>query len=72
MRKQGNLPITYEVNPRREGKTHCKAIILRSGKELETSVRVEKSIPKEQEEQVPLQLEEEVEEQMKSQLNSPQ
>lgn len=50
MRKQGNLPITYEVNPRREGKTHCKAIILRSGKELEASVRVEKSIPKEQEE----------------------
>lgn len=50
MRKQGNLPSMSEVNPRRDGKTHCKVIILRSGKELETSVRVEKSIPKEQEE----------------------
>ena len=37
-RQQGNLPSTSEVNPRREGKDHCKAINLRSGKTLEKSV----------------------------------
>ena len=29
-KQQGNLPSTLEVNPRREGKEHCKAIALRS------------------------------------------
>ena len=33
-RPQGALPSDME-NPRREGKEHCKAITLRSGKELE-------------------------------------
>ena len=33
-RQQGNLPSTSEVNPRREGKEHCKAGTLRSGKTL--------------------------------------
>ena len=42
-RQQGNLPSTSEVNPKRDGKEHCKAITLRSGKELETPVSVEKS-----------------------------
>ena len=36
-RQQGNLPSTFVVNPRREGKEHCKAITLRSGKTLEKS-----------------------------------
>ena len=38
-RQQGNLPSTLEVNPRREGKEHCKAVALRSGKTLEQSVK---------------------------------
>ena len=33
-RQHGNLSSTSEVNPRREGIEHCKAITLRSGKEL--------------------------------------
>ena len=34
-RQHGNLPSASEVNLRREGIEHCKAITLRSGKELE-------------------------------------
>ena len=37
-RQHGNLPSTLEVNPRREGKEHCKVVTLRSGKTLEQSV----------------------------------
>ena len=37
-KKQGNLPSTLEVNPRREGNEHCKDVTLRSGKTLEQSV----------------------------------
>ena len=33
-RPQGSLPSTSEVNPRREGQDHCKAITLRSGREV--------------------------------------
>ena len=33
-RPQGSLPSTSEVNPRGEGKEHCKAITLRSGREV--------------------------------------
>ena len=33
--QHNNLPSTLKVNPRREGIEHCKAITLRSGKELE-------------------------------------
>ena len=33
-RPQGSLPYTSEVNPRGEGKEHCKAITLRSGREV--------------------------------------
>ena len=40
-RQHGNLPSTSEVNPRREGKKHCKAITLRSGKTLEQSVEAQ-------------------------------
>ena len=40
-RQHGNLPNTSEVNPRREGKEHCKAITLRSGKTLEQSVEAQ-------------------------------
>ena len=36
-RQQGSLPSNLEVNPRGEGKEYCKAITLRSGKELEIS-----------------------------------
>ena len=32
-RPQGSLLSTLEVNPRGEGKEHCKAITLRSGRE---------------------------------------
>ena len=35
-RPQGALPSTSKVNPRREGKEHCKAITLRSGREVAT------------------------------------
>ena len=38
-RQQGNLPSISEVNLRREGKEHCKAITLRSGKTLEQSIK---------------------------------
>ena len=34
-RQQGNLPSASDVNPRRYGKEHCKAIALRSGKTTE-------------------------------------
>ena len=34
-RQQGSLPSNSDVNPRGEGKEYCKAITLRSGKELE-------------------------------------
>ena len=40
-RQQGNLPSTSEVNPRREGKEHCKAVTLRSGKTLKQSVEAQ-------------------------------
>ena len=33
-RHQGSLPSNSEINPRREGKEHVKAITLRSGREL--------------------------------------
>ena len=33
-RQQGSLPSNSEVNPRREGNEHVKAVTLRSGKEL--------------------------------------
>ena len=36
-RQQGNFPSTSEVNPRKEGKEHYKAVTLRSGKTLEQS-----------------------------------
>ena len=36
-RQQGSLPSNSEVNPRGEGKEYCKAITLRSGRELEIS-----------------------------------
>ena len=34
-RQHGSLPRNLEVNPRREGNEHVKAITLRSGRELE-------------------------------------
>jgi len=46
-RQQGNLPSTTELNP----KEQCKAITLRSGKEVEKTTR-NKSAGKEEEEQV--------------------
>ena len=33
-RQPGSLPSNLEVNPRREGNEHVKAVTLRSGKEL--------------------------------------
>ena len=33
-RQQGSLPSNSEVNPRREGNEHVKAVTLRSGREL--------------------------------------
>ena len=36
-RQHGSLPSNSEVNPRGEGKEYCKAITLRSGRELEIS-----------------------------------
>ena len=36
-RPQGSLPSTSKVNPRGEGKEHCKAITLRSGREVAAS-----------------------------------
>ena len=38
-RQQGNLPSTLEVNSRRDEKEHCKAITLRSGKNVEKLVQ---------------------------------
>ena len=35
-RKPSSLPTNLEVNPRRDGNEHVKAVMLRSGKELET------------------------------------
>ena len=35
-RQPGSLPSSSEVNPRRDGNEHVKAVMLRSGKELET------------------------------------
>ena len=40
-RQHGNLPSTSEVNPRREGKEHYKAVTLMSGKTLEQSVEAQ-------------------------------
>ena len=40
-RQHRNLPSTSEVNPRREGKEHFKAVTLRSGKTLELSVEAQ-------------------------------
>ena len=36
-RQHGSFPSKSEENPREEGKEYCKAITLRSGKELEMS-----------------------------------
>ena len=36
-RQHGSLPSNSEVSPRGEGKEYCKAITLRSGRELESS-----------------------------------
>ena len=41
-RQQGNLPSTSEVNPRRDGKEHYKAITLRSGKKVEIEIHAHK------------------------------
>ena len=38
-RQQGNLPRTSKMNPRRDGKEHCKTNTLRSGKTVEKSVQ---------------------------------
>ena len=35
-RQPGSLPSNSEVNPRRDGNEHVKAVMLRSGKDLET------------------------------------
>ena len=35
-KQPGSLPSNSEVNPRRDGNEHVKAVMLRSGKELET------------------------------------
>ena len=43
-RQQGNLPSTSEVNPRREGKKHCKAVTLSSWKTLELSVEAQQKV----------------------------
>ena len=43
-RQQGNFPSTSEVNPRREGKEHCKAVTLRSGRTLEQSVEAQEEV----------------------------
>ena len=37
-RQQGNLPSTSEVNPTKDGKELSKAITLRSGKIVETTI----------------------------------
>ena len=38
-RQPGSLPSNSEVNPRRDGNEHVKAVMLRSGKELESQVQ---------------------------------
>ena len=38
-RQPGSLPSNSEVNPRRDGNEHVKAVMLRSGKELETQAQ---------------------------------
>ena len=38
-RQPGSLPSNSEVNPRRDGNEHVKAVTLRSGKELESQVQ---------------------------------
>ena len=38
-RQQGNLPSTSKVNPRRDGKKHCKAITLRNEKTIEKLIQ---------------------------------
>ena len=35
-RQPGSLPSNSEINPRRDGNEHVKAVMLRSGKDLET------------------------------------
>ena len=40
-RQPGSLPSNSEVNPRRDGNEHVKAVTLRSGKELESQVQVQ-------------------------------
>ena len=37
-RQPGSLPSNSEVNPRRDGNEHVKAVMLRSGKELEGAI----------------------------------
>ena len=39
-RQPGSLPSNSEVNPRRDGNEHVKAVTLRSGKELESQVQL--------------------------------
>ena len=38
-RQSGSLPSNSEVNPRRYGNEHVKAVMLRSGKELEIQLQ---------------------------------
>ena len=38
-RQPGSLPRNSKVNPRRDGNEHIKAVMLRSGKELETQAQ---------------------------------
>ena len=38
-RQPGSLPSNSEINPRRDGNEHIKAVMLRSGKELEIQLQ---------------------------------
>ena len=38
-RQPGSVPSNSEVNPRRDGNEHVKAVMLRSGKELEIQLQ---------------------------------
>ena len=38
-RQPGSLPSNSEINPRRDGNEHVKAVMLRSGKELEIQLQ---------------------------------
>ena len=38
-RQEGNLPSTSEMNPRRDGREHCKAITLRSRKTVDRPIQ---------------------------------